>query len=221
MEAIVAVAGIAVGLVIGFLVGSLRASASARAADARVAEARGAADVERARATELERRIGEARETAERREVELNAAHERYVAQVRGDQNSLKQQFQALSAENLKQSQESFLQIAQERLTRERQAADAELAKREESVKKLVEPMAKALDDVRRQTSEADKNRAEGQATLGQQVRQMLEASAKLDKKTSDFINTLRRSDVRGNWGEVQLRRVVELAGMVRYVDFE
>ena len=49
----------------------------------------------------------------------------------------------------------------------------------------------------------------------------MIEASAKLDKKTSDFINTLRRSDVRGNWGEVQLRRVVELSGMVNHVDFE
>ena len=216
MEAAIAVAGIIVGIVIGFLVGALRASAATRAADARVAEERGAADIERSRAVELERRVAEAQETAARREVELTAAHERYVTQVRGDQELLKQQFQAISAENLKQSQESFLQIAQERLTRERQAADAELAKREESVKKLVEPMAKALDDVRRQTTEADKNRAEGQATLGQQVRQMLEASAKLDKKTSDFINTLRRSDVRGNWGEVQLRRVVELAGMVR-----
>ena len=221
MEVAIAIAGIIVGIVIGFLGGALRASAATRAADARVAEERGAADIERSRAVEFERRVAEAQETAARREVELTAAHERYVTQVRGDQELLKQQFQAISAENLKQSQESFLQIAQERLTRERQAADAELAKREESVKKLVEPMAKALDDVRRQTTEADKNRAEGQATLGQQVRQMLEASAKLDKKTSDFINTLRRSDVRGNWGEVQLRRVVELAGMVRYVDFE
>jgi DNA recombination protein RmuC len=221
MEAVIAIAGIVVGIVIGFLVGALRASAATRAADARVAQEHGAAAIERSRAVELERRVVEVQETAERREVELTVAHERYVTQVRGDQELLKQQFQAISAENLKQSQESFLQIAQERLTRERQAADAELAKREESVKKLVEPMAKALDDVRRQTTEADKNRAEGQATLGQQVRQMLEASAKLDKKTSDFINTLRRSDVRGNWGEVQLRRVVELAGMVRYVDFE
>ncbi len=221
MEAFIAVAGIIVGLVIGFLLGTLRASAAARAADARFAEARAGADVERLRAAEFERRVAEAHDAAARREVDLTAAHERYVTQVRGDQELLKQQFQALSAENLKQSQESFLQVAQERLTRERHAADAELAKREESVKKMVEPMAKALDDVRRQTTEADKSRAEGQATLGQQVRQMLEASAKLDKKTTEFINTLRRSDVRGNWGEVQLRRVVELAGMVKYVDFE
>jgi len=221
MEALIALVSVVVGLVIGLLVGALRTSSGIRAAEAKASEARNAADAERFRTTELERRIREVHDNAARREAELTATHERYVTQVRGDQDSLKQQFQALSAESLKQNQESFLQIAQERLTRERQAADAELAKREESVKKLVEPMAKALDDVRRQTTEADKNRAEGQATLGQQVRQMLEASAKLDKKTSDFINTLRRSDVRGNWGEVQLRRVVELAGMVRYVDYE
>jgi DNA recombination protein RmuC len=221
MEALIAASAAIVGLVVGLLVGTVRSSAGIRAADARVSEARHAVDIERSRAAEFERRVAEAHENAAKRESELTAAHERYVTQVRGDQESLKQQFQALSAENLKASQESFLQIAQERLTRERQAADAELAKREESVKKLVEPMAKALDDVRRQTTEADKSRAEGQATLAQQVRQMVEASDKLDKKTSDFINTLRRSDVRGNWGEVQLRRVVELAGMVKYVDFD
>lgn len=221
MEVLVAVVSLVIGIVVGLLVGALRASGNARVADARVSAALNAAEVERFRVVELERRLSENRDLATQREADITAAHERYVTQVRGDQELLKQQFQALSAENLKQSQESFLHIANERLTRERQAADADLAKREESVKKLVEPMAKALDDVRRQTTEADKSRAEGQATLGQQVRQMLEASARLDKKTTDFINTLRRSDVRGNWGEVQLRRVVELAGMVRYVDFE
>lgn len=221
MEVLLVGVGVIIGLVIGVLIGALRASAGTRDADARVAVATAAADAERARGVELERRVAETLDMAARREADLTAAHERYVAQVRGDQEMLKQQFQAISAENLKASQEQLLALAQERLTRERQAADADLAKREESVKKLVEPMAKALDDVRRQTTEADKSRAEGQATLAQQVRQMVEASEKLDKKTTDFVNTLRRSDVRGNWGEVQLRRVVELAGMVKFVDFD
>jgi len=78
-----------------------------------------------------------------------------------------------------------------------------------------------ALDEVKRQTAEADKARAMSQAQMSEQVRQMLASSDKLDRKTTDFINTLRRSDVRGNWGEVQLRRVVELSGMVDHVDFE
>ncbi len=217
---IAAIAAIA-GTVIGWLVGALRAAAAQRAADARVAEARGTLEVYRSRVSELERRIVEVQEMAVSREADLTAAHERYVAQVRGDRAQMEQAFQALSAQTLKASTEQLLAVAQERLTLERQGADAELAKREQSVKTMVEPIAKALLEVQRQTADADKSRAEGQAALAEQVRQMIEASAKLDKKTTDFVNTLRRSDVRGNWGEVQLRRVVELSGMVNHVDFE
>lgn len=221
MEYLIPVIAAGVGIVIGVLVGAVRSASATRDADARVAQARTALDVERSRSAELERRLTEATQSAQQREAALNDAHDKYVQQIRGDQETLRREFQALSAETLKASQEQLLAVAQERLTRERQVADAELAKREQSVRTMVEPIAKALAEVQKQTSETDKNRAEGQATLAQQVRQMLDASEKLDKKTSDFINTLRRSDVRGNWGEVQLRRVVELSGMVNHVDFE
>ncbi len=176
-----------------------------------VAVARGAS--ERAR-------LQQALEGQREREQELRQHHELYVAQIRGDQETLKQQFASLASDVLQNSQEQLLGIADERLKRAHQASEAELAKREQAVKQLVDPVAKALDEVKRQTTEADKARAEGQATLTTQVKQMLDASQRLDKKTSDFINTLRRSDVRGNWGEVQLKRVVELAGMLPHVDF-
>lgn len=221
MELLVGLAGLAVGAVIGLLIGAVRAAGKDRAADAAVAQARAATEIEKSKIAELERRLEESAELAVRREAELRASHEQYVAQVKGDQETLRQQFEALSAQTLKTTQESFLQIANERLTRAQQANAEELAKREVAVKNLIEPMAKALEEVQKQTLEADKARALGQATMSEQVRQMVEASAKLDKKTTDFINTLRRSDVRGNWGEVQLRRVVELAGMMAHVDFE
>lgn len=226
---IVAVLSLLVGIVIGYLVAALRA---ARYGGDGAASARTELAVERARAGVLEERVVETKAAADARDQQARAAHEkyvdelraehsRYVAQVRADQDVLKEQFKALAGDVLKSNNEQFLEVANERMKRAQQASEAELSKREESVKKLVEPMAKALDDVRRQTTEADKARAEGQSTLSEQVRQMVAASDKLDKKTSDFINTLRRSDVRGNWGEVQLRRVVELAGMVQHVDFE
>ncbi|WP_062076771.1 DNA recombination protein RmuC [Demequina globuliformis] len=159
-------------------------------------------------------------QASQAREQELMEAHRQRLAEVRADHEGLRSQFAELSARQLSQSQEQLLRVAQERMRREREVSDAELAKREEAVKQLVEPLAKALGEVQRQTADADKARASGQAQLSEQVRQMLEASAKLDKRTNDFVNTLRRSDVRGNWGEVQLRRVVELAGMVSHVDF-
>jgi DNA recombination protein RmuC len=217
----IAGAALLAGLTLGWLLSAQRAHSreqSLRDAAARAAAAR---EIALIRVTQLEAELIKQAEGASAREDQLTAEHERYVAQVRADQDSLREQFKALSAEVLKSSQESFLQIANERLARAQQTGAEELAKREQAVKALVEPLRVSLDEVKRQTTEADKNRAEGQAALGQHVRQMIEASAKLDKKTSDFINTLRRSDVRGNWGEVQLKRVVELAGMVQHVDFE
>ncbi|WP_062209072.1 DNA recombination protein RmuC [Demequina oxidasica] len=217
VEVIVGSLALIVGIVVGFLIASLRA-AQGGSDDSSL---RTAAAVERARADALEARVREVADASVVREREIRADHERYVARVTADQAALKEQFKSLASDVLKSNNEQFLEVAGERIKRAQQVSDAELAKREESVKQLVEPMAKALDDVRRQTTEADKARAEGQSTLSEQVRQMVAASEKLDKKTSDFINTLRRSDVRGNWGEVQLRRVVELAGMVQHVDFE
>lgn len=218
-EIIVGILALVVGATVGFLAASLRAAKHGD--DGSAGRLRTEVAVERARADALQTRVQESAEGAELRERQLRTDHDRYVTQVRADQEVLKEQFKALASDVLKSNNEQFLEVASERLSRAQQANEAELAKREESVKKLVEPMAKALDDVRRQTTEADKARAQGQSTLSEQVRQMIAASDKLDKKTSDFINTLRRSDVRGNWGEVQLRRVVELAGMVKHVDFE
>ena len=158
---------------------------------------------------------------AEERELRVREEAERRIADLKDQHAALRDQFKALSADVLADNSRQFLEMADERFKRTQEGHQAELAKRQEAVKQLVDPMAKALDDVKRQTTEADKARAEGQSALAQQVRHMIEASEKLDKRTSDFINTLRRSDVRGNWGEVQLRRVVELAGMVNHVDFE
>lgn len=158
---------------------------------------------------------------AAEREARVRTEADQRVADIKEAHLALKDELKALSADVLAQNTRQFLDMADERFKRTAVQHDAELAKREEAVKQMVEPVSKALDEVRRQTTEAERLRSEGQAALREQVIQMVAASDKLDKKTTDFINTLRRSDVRGNWGEVQLRRIVELAGMVKYVDFD
>jgi DNA recombination protein RmuC len=217
MDVLLILVGLVVGAALGYLVASLRAARTGGAD----AQARTELAVAKAQVELLEAKVAEVTASAQERELSLRQEHERYVAQVRADQEVLKEQFKALAADVLRSNNEQFLEVANERLKRSQQVNEAELAKREQAVKQLVDPMAKALEEVKRQTTEADRLRAEGQAALTEQVRQMIEASQRLDKKTSDFINTLRRSDVRGNWGEVQLRRVVELAGMMNHVDFE
>ncbi|WP_156155784.1 DNA recombination protein RmuC [Demequina phytophila] len=148
------------------------------------------------------------------------SAARRDAARLRDERDTLRQEFRALSGEALRASQAQFLDLAQERLKRSEQEAGAALLRREQAIRAMVDPLARTLETMREQTSQADRARAAGQAALGEQVRQMLEASERVGRKADDFVNTLRRSDVRGNWGEVQLRRVVELAGMLPHVDF-
>lgn len=220
MEYLIPIIAAVAGTVIGLLLGVVRSASSTRQADVLVAQARSALDVERTRSGELERRIAEATQSAQQREAELKESHAQYVAQVRSDQEQLQQQFKALSADALKANQDSFLQMANERFARAQQSSAEELAKREKAVQNLVEPMAKALADVQRQTTEADKARAEGQATLAEQIRRMLDTSEQLGKQTESLRSALRRPEVRGRWGELHLRRVVEVAGLVNGVDF-
>lgn len=207
IEAILSITALLLGLAVGFTLGR-RVGGGAQLA------------VAQAEVASLRERIALDADAAAQREQRLIADHHRYLEQVRSDQDRLAEQFKALSADALKANQESFLSAANERFARTQQAHKEELDKRERAVRQLVEPLRESLEKVEKQTTQADKARAEGYAQLSEQVRAMLNASDKLDKRTTDFINTLRRSDVRGNWGEVQLRRVVELAGMVQHVDF-
>jgi DNA recombination protein RmuC len=162
-----------------------------------------------------------ANERATEREARVRAEAEQRIADLRASQAALRDQFTSLAAEVLDKSTKTLMETAEERFKRAQQAQDAELAKREASVKQLVEPMAKALDEVKRQTSEADKMRAQGQAALSEQIKQMMDTSKLLGKETSSLRSALRRPEVRGRWGELHLRRVVELAGLVSQVDFD
>jgi len=213
VEAITAVSGLALGAAIGFLIAKMRADGALGSAKSDAALARQRADV-------LEARVAEVTTASGQREAQLREEHERYVAQVRADQGALKEQFQALAGEALKAQSEQFMTVANERFARANEANRAELEKREQSVRQLVEPMKVALDEVKKQTTEADKARAETQAQLTEQIRRVLDSSEQLGKQTESLRSALRRPEVRGRWGELHLRRVVEVAGLVNGVDF-
>jgi len=213
VEAITAVSGLALGAAIGFLIATVRANGALNAAQYSAALAKERADV-------LEARVAEVTTASGQREAQLREEHERYVAQVRADQGALKEQFQALAGEALKAQSEQFMTVANERFARANEANRAELEKREQSVRQLVEPMKVALDEVKKQTTEADKARAETQAQLTEQIRRVLDSSEQLGKQTESLRSALRRPEVRGRWGELHLRRVVEVAGLVNGVDF-
>ena len=151
--------------------------------------------------------------------AERRIATER-VAALQGDQQRLLEQFRAVAADALTANNDLFLGLAEQRLRAATQAHDAELAGRERAVRALVEPIATVLDEVRAQVTTAEEARLTSHAALGEQVRAMRETSELLRGETSQLVTALRSSQVRGRWGELQLRRVVEAAGMLEHVDF-
>lgn len=188
-----AVAPVVGALLVGLVLGGVVAWVLASSRAARAAE-------DRVRAAEVE---------AARARATLDA--ERAGA---GDR------FRALADEALAATSEQFLALAHQRLAAEHQTQAGELAQREQAVRAMVEPLTATLEHVRSELTAAQRARAEGDAALGEQVRAMRVASEQLRGETSQLVTALRSSQVRGRWGELQLRRVVEAAGMLAHVDF-
>lgn len=130
------------------------------------------------------------------------------------------EQFANVAAEVLDASSDRLLTLAAERFNADHHQATGELAAREQSFRNLLEPLNRTLDEVKRQLSTTEQARVEGHALLDAQVRGMREEAGRLRAETSQLVTALRASHVRGRWGEMQLRRVVESAGMLNRVDF-
>jgi DNA recombination protein RmuC len=133
----------------------------------------------------------------------------------------LQNAFKALSAEALKSNREDFLALAQRELEKKQIEAKGELEKREQAVKSLVDPINKNLDEVRKQIQEVEKERKETAGGLNEQLKRFSEDQEKLRSETAQLVTALRKPSVRGQWGEMQLKRVVEMAGMLDRCDFQ
>lgn len=136
------------------------------------------------------------------------------------DGEQLGDRFRSLAADALAASTDQFLALASQRFAADRQAQVGELALREQAVRELVEPLGRTLADVRAQLATAERERGEAQTALREQVGAMRLASEQVRSETAQLVTALRASQVRGRWGEIQLRRVVEAAGMLAHVDF-
>ena len=148
-------------------------------------------------------------------------AAERRLEELRGEQSRQSEQFQALAAKALQHNNEAFLTLADQRLKASQDTQAAELAKRTTEVQQLVEPIRATLDKVAVSIAESDKSRATSHAGLMEQVRLANATSQQLQTETRTLVGALKAPQARGAWGEMQLRRVVELAGMLERVDFD
>jgi DNA recombination protein RmuC len=135
-------------------------------------------------------------------------------------QSRLTEAFKALSADALKSNNQSFLLLAKSTLEKFQETAKGDLDKRQQAISDLVLPIKESLKNFDSKIHSLEKARVGAYEGLHQQVRSLLEIQNKLRDETSNLVKALGTPRVRGRWGEIQLKRVVEIAGMLDYCDF-
>jgi DNA recombination protein RmuC len=151
---------------------------------------------------------GERRAAQERKESFKQAAEE------------LSEKFKALSRDALKDNNQSFLELAKATLQTFQQTARGDLEQRQQAIDQLVKPLKESLEKVDGKIGEIEKARVGAYSELREQVKALATSQSQLQAETGNLVKALRTPHVRGRWGEIQLRRVVELAGMLQYCDF-
>jgi len=136
-------------------------------------------------------------------------------------QGALRDAFQSLSAEALQTNNRAFLDLAETRLREARSEAASDIDARKKAIEGLLSPLAKTLEQVDREIKESERRRVESGAQLLQRIASLDQAGQSLQTETRRLVDALKRPGVRGRWGEIQLKRVVELAGMLERCDFD
>lgn len=153
--------------------------------------------------------------------AESEKAHRERLALLEEAERRLSDAFKALSAEALQSNNQMFLDLARQTLASFQKDAQSDLEKRQRAIDEMVRPLKESLGRVDSTIQEMEKARTAAYAGLMEQVRALTEVQGELRKETANLVHALRSPAVRGRWGEVQLRRVVELAGMTPYCDFD
>lgn len=171
----------------------------------------------------VQKRLTTLREDNARLQATLEAerrAHEEKVAAIEKAREELAHTFGALSAEALKSNSAEFLRLAGEHLKQFQIQAAANLDQKEKSIENLVKPIREALDKTEQQVREMENERKQAYGSLTRFLEIMAQAQQELQGETRRLVQALRRPEVRGQWGELTLKRLVELAGMVEHCDF-
>lgn len=187
----------------------VQAREAARATAAQIEQLQNDRASLQARYAELQARVEEERKAAEAKLALLEEARQK-----------LADAFKALSAEALRSNNQSFLELARTLLEKYQEGAKGDLEGRQKAIDQLVKPLRESLEKVDARIAELEKARVGAYAGLTEQLQSLAATQLRLQHETGQLVQALRAPTVRGRWGEIQLRRVVELAGMLEHCDF-
>lgn len=200
------------GAIVGFLIHRLITRERIHTLEAQSHEGNEA----RQQVTELRTRIAQLETTLEH---EKRTAEEKLAA-FADAQTRLTDAFKALSADALDKNNKSFLELAGESFARLQAGSKGDLEKRQQAIDSLVKPIKESLEKVDAKITEIEAARARAYGQLGQQLEQLSTAQLRLQAEAAKLSTALRSTSYAGSWGELQLRRVVEMADMLTHVDF-
>jgi DNA recombination protein RmuC len=146
--------------------------------------------------------------------------HEQLDAISTENRERMRDEMKSISADVLKQTGESLMQRFGDQRRAEQERAAGEMAKRAEELKGLVGPVNEKLGRVENEIGRLERERKHAQGELANMVRQLHEGVGGLRQETGNLVSALKRPSTRGSWGEIQLRNVIEMAGMIEYCDF-
>lgn len=146
---------------------------------------------------------------------------EKEKAQIKQQSDMMTQTFDGLAQDALRKSSEQFLQLAQEKMAQTQLNSSHELEKRQKAISELIDPVTKTLSTMDEKLADLEKARNNAYTELKTQISSMTQDQAKLRQETSSLVQALRSPSARGQWGEMQLKRCLEMAGMVEGVHFK
>jgi DNA recombination protein RmuC len=212
MEIALALLCLVVGTALGWFIAQSRSAAlaeRARLLETELTTARATlAEISSAK-SQLESALASERATASEKISALTDAHDR-----------LTQSFKALSADALRLNNQSFLELARESFGKLHQQSADELGKRQQAIDSMVKPLKESLEKVDFKIGEIEKARASAYGQLSEQLKSLGTAQVSLQAEAAKLTTALRSTTTAGTWGELQLRRVVEMSGMSSYCDF-